>query len=106
MSRRERSRKTKLRPPKSINVTRLSKKGPSQRIDVRLFESLGPEKVRVTYHIGYRSCLILPFLLKTCARIARFSCKRSPLLSDKRKLRALDSADGKALRPATKGICF
>src|SRR6266566_3191038 len=34
------------------------------------------------------------------------SVKGLPLRSDKRKRRALDSADGQAPRPARKGICF
>jgi hypothetical protein len=37
---------------------------------------------------------------------ARFFCQGSSLRSDERKTRGLDSACGKALGTATKGICF
>jgi hypothetical protein len=37
---------------------------------------------------------------------ARFFCQGSPLRSDERKLRGLDSADGEAPEPARKSICF
>jgi hypothetical protein len=37
---------------------------------------------------------------------ARFFCQGSPLRSDERKLRGLDSADGEAPGTARKSICF
>ena len=37
---------------------------------------------------------------------ARLFCQGRPLRSRERKLRGLDSADGQAPSPATKGICF
>jgi hypothetical protein len=48
----------------------------------------------------------VPFPLKTSAWTARFSVKGLTLRSDKRQLRALDSADGQAPCLARKDICI
>ena len=56
-------------------------------------------------HIGFTESSPSPFLAENL-RLDRPLLKGLPLRSDKRKLRALDSADGQAPRPARKGICF
>ena len=53
-----------------------------------------------------RILALLPFLAKPCASSVRLFCQGSALRFDERRPRGLDSADGHARYPATKGICF
>ncbi|MFZ3330349.1 MAG: hypothetical protein WA197_06945 [Candidatus Acidiferrales bacterium] len=48
----------------------------------------------------------LHFLAKFCTQSVGFFCQGSPLRSDEREPRGLDSADGQAPFPATKAFAF